>query len=117
MSFLQDNLTPERRLLAMKAFSLFAGLFLLAGGIIGSTVLITGGLEQHVYFVGSIYSIFFGLVVLTVELRDKPSVVSKLYALVDKYLKFLTLQVRHPVVLRARAEPQTDSRLARSTAR
>ena len=45
------------------------------------------------YFIGAMYAVVFGLVMLTVELKDKGKLVARAYDLVDTYLKFLTLQV------------------------
>ena len=47
-----------------------AGLFLLVAGTVGLSAII---FLQLVYFIGSFYTIFFGFLVLTVELRDKAS--------------------------------------------
>jgi len=73
----------------LKSLSLLTGLALLTAGVVGLSAIF---FLQLVYFVGSIYTIFFGSLVLVVELRDKLPLVSALYSLVDRYLKFLTLQ-------------------------
>lgn len=45
----------------LKAGSIFAGLFLVISGIIGTSAIVLGG--GFSYFVGSIYAIIFGLLV------------------------------------------------------
>ena len=45
----------------LKAASIFAGLFLVLAGIVGSSAIILGG--GFSYFVGSIYAIIFGVLV------------------------------------------------------
>eukprot|EP00965_Chrysotila_dentata_P202054 6180908-Pleurochrysis_carterae.AAC.2 len=63
-------------------------------GFITLPVCLTGCMRvwQIVYFIGSLYTIIFGLTVLTLELRDKLRVMSAVYCWIDIYLKFLTLQ-------------------------
>jgi len=73
----------------LKFFSIGGGLFLIVAGIIGLSGIIYG---QVSYFVGSIYAILFGCIVLVVELRDKVPMISAAYQLIDVYLKFMTLQ-------------------------
>jgi len=48
-----------------------------------------------VYFIGSLYTIFFGLLVVVVEVKDKTAPVSAAYDWLHVYLKFLTFQVSH----------------------
>ena len=92
MEALKATVTPERRKLLLKLISLGAGVFLVVAGILGSTAPILGG--GLVYFIGALYAIIFGLIVLVVEMKDKAPIISVAYGLLDKYLKFLTLQVR-----------------------
>ena len=87
----QKLLAPETRLVALKSLSLGAGVFLVLAGIVGCTAPITGG--GMVYTIGSLYAVIFGMVVLTVELKDKTKLVSAFYQWIDTYIKFLTLQV------------------------
>lgn len=88
-AFTQPTSAQARVLL--KVLSLFAGAFLIFAGVWGSifTLILGGG---FVYFVGSIYAVIFGLIVLTVEIKDKTKSISKFYRWIDTYLKFLTLQ-------------------------
>ena len=65
MERLQAACNPTRRRLLLKALSLGAGIFLVVAGIVGCTAPILGG--GLVYFIGAIYAIIFGLIVLTVE--------------------------------------------------
>ena len=81
----------ERRKLLLKFLSLAAGIFLVVAGIFGCTAPILGG--GLVYFIGALYAVFFGLVVIVVEFKDKTPIISLAYKLIDKYLKFLTIQV------------------------
>jgi hypothetical protein len=62
-AFTQPTSAQARVLL--KVLSLFAGAFLIFAGVWGSifTLILGGG---FVYFVGSIYAVIFGLIVLTV---------------------------------------------------
>lgn len=87
-----DYLTPDRRRLLINLLSLFAGAFLVVAGIFGCTAPILGG--GFVYFIGALYAIVFGLMVLVVEIKVSTRVpkVALAYAWIDKYLKFLTLQ-------------------------
>jgi len=73
----------------LKGLSITAGLFLLVAGTVGLSAII---FLQLVYFIGSFYTIFFGFLVLTVELRDKVPFLSVAYHWIDVYLKFLTVQ-------------------------
>lgn len=82
---------------ALKSLSIFTGVFLIIAGIFGTTELFA----SLVYFVGSLYAIIFGLVVLVIELYKLtdslpiPPIkapIKKVYDLIDIYLKFLTLQ-------------------------
>uniref|UniRef100_A0A7S0LKQ8 Uncharacterized protein n=1 Tax=Coccolithus braarudii TaxID=221442 RepID=A0A7S0LKQ8_9EUKA len=73
----------------LKCLSIIAGLFLLVAGTVGLSAII---FFQLVYFIGSFYTIFFGLLVLTVELRDKVPFFAAAFQWIDFYLKFLTLQ-------------------------
>ena len=61
-------------------------------GILGCTSLVLGG--GFTYFVGSLYAIIFGAIVVVVEVKDKTRMVTAAYEWIDRYLKFLTLQVR-----------------------
>ena len=88
-AFMEPTSMQARVLL--KAMSLGAGAFLIFAGIWGSSMtLVMGG--GFVYFVGAIYAVLFGLIVLTVEIKDKTNAISKFYHWIDTYLKFLTLQ-------------------------
>jgi hypothetical protein len=91
-AFLDPTSTHARLLL--KCLSLGAGGFLVFAGCWGAatTPIMGGGL---IYFVGALYAIVFGIIVLTVELKDKNRLVSAFYHWIDTYLKFLTLQVCH----------------------
>jgi len=73
----------------LKALSVSAGVFLLVAGTIGLSALVFG---QFVYFIGSLYTIVFGVVVTSVEVRDKVPMLSIVYQWIDTYLKFMTLQ-------------------------
>merc|ERR1740117_945471 len=75
--------------LLLKGCSLSAGIFLLLAGCIGFSAIAYG---QFVYFIGSFYTVIFGLLVVVVELKDKMPIVSAAYHWVDTYLKFLTVQ-------------------------
>ena len=77
----------------MKGLSVAAGFFLVVAGILGCTSLVLGG--GIIYFIGALYAIAFGLVVIVVEFKDKTPIISIAYKLIDKYLKFLTIQVHH----------------------
>jgi len=85
-----NSLTAARKLVLLKLFSLFAGAFLVVSGVIGTSSIFVGG--GFVYFIGSLYTIVFGLLVLVVEIKDKTPPISAAYELVQLYLKFLTLQ-------------------------
>ena len=74
--------------LALKALSIFTGVFLIIAGVFGTTEIF----GEFVYFVGSIYAILFGLLVLVIELTDKAPIIKRAYDWIDIYLKFLTLQ-------------------------
>ena len=100
MEAVKEFCNSTRRKLLLKALSVAAGVFLIIAGILGCLASILpfidgGGFR---YFVGCLYAVLFGLIVLVVEVKDKTPVVSAAYDLVDKYLKFLTLQVcrHHP---------------------
>ena len=84
---------------ALKSLSIFTGIFLIIAGIFGTTELF----KSLVYFVGSLYAIIFGLVVLVIELykltdslptliKTLSAPIKRVYDLIDIYLKFLTLQ-------------------------
>uniref|UniRef100_A0A6T0BU72 Uncharacterized protein n=1 Tax=Chrysotila carterae TaxID=13221 RepID=A0A6T0BU72_CHRCT len=73
----------------LKCLSLTSGLFLLVAGIVGLSAIF---FLQIIYFIGSFYTIFFGLLVLTLELRDRLPLISAAYSWIGIYLKFLTLQ-------------------------
>lgn len=62
---------------------------MLVAGTVGLSAIV---FMQLVYFIGSIYTIFFGFLVLTVEMRDKVPLLSVAYNWIDIYLKFLTIQ-------------------------
>ena len=83
-------MAPETRLLLIKMLSLSSGVFLIVAGIMGCSAPILGG--GLVYTIGSAYAIIFGLIMLTVELKDKSRAVAAFYTWIDTYLKFLTLQ-------------------------
>jgi len=82
--------SPQARTL-LKVLSLGAGAFLVFAGVWGGcmTPIMGGG---FVYFVGAVYAVLFGLIVLTVEIKDKTKLITAFYQWIDKYLKFLTLQ-------------------------
>ena len=84
-------LAESSRLLLLKVMSLFSGGFLIFAGILGCTAPVLGG--GLVYFIGSIYAILFGAIVMTIEVKDKTKFVSAFYHWLDTYLKFLTFQV------------------------
>ena len=75
----------------LKGLSVGAGFFLVLAGIVGGilTPMQGGG---FIYFVGAVYAVIFGVVVLTVEIKDKTKPIARFYQWIDKYLKFLTLQ-------------------------
>ena len=75
----------------LKVLSLSAGGFLIIAGVVGalSAPFTYGG---PVYVIGALYAIVFGLVVTTVEVKDKSRHISAAYDWIDRYLKFLTLQ-------------------------
>jgi len=84
---------------ALKSLSIFTGVFLIIAGIFGTTELF----KSLVYFVGSLYAIIFGLIVLVIELykltdslpaliKTLSAPIKRVYDLIDIYLKFLTLQ-------------------------
>ena len=75
--------------LTLKALSIFTGLFLIIAGIFGTSEFF----ESLIYFVGSLYSIVFGLLVLVIEAKDKVPKFKLAYEWIDVYLKFLTVQV------------------------
>ena len=78
--------------LLLKLLSLGAGGFLVLAGLVGfcTTPFMGGG---AVYAIGALYAVFFGAIVLTLEIKDKTSLISAFYQWLDTYLKFLTLQV------------------------
>ena len=84
---------------ALKSLSIVTGIFLIIAGIFGTTELF----KSLLYFVGSLYAIIFGLVVLVIELykltdslptliKTLSAPIKRVYDLIDIYLKFLTLQ-------------------------
>lgn len=79
-----------RMKLCLKLASLGAAIFLAFAGVLGCSSIVTGGGLN--YFVGSIYAIMFGLLMLIVEVKDKVPLVSALYGFIDREIKFLTLQ-------------------------
>mmetsp|Transcript_46514 Transcript_46514/g.101050 ORF Transcript_46514/g.101050 Transcript_46514/m.101050 type:complete len:216 (-) Transcript_46514:146-793(-) len=84
-----EKRTTRKAQTLLKALSLLSGAFMIVAGIIGCSFILY---FQIVYFIGSLYTIIFGLTVLTLELRDKLRVMSAVYCWIDIYLKFLTLQ-------------------------
>lgn len=76
--------------LLLKVLSLAAGGFLVAAGGVGAASVAFG--SGYVYFVGSLYGIAFGVIVMVVEIKDSIPLVSVLYGVLDKYTKFLTAQ-------------------------
>jgi hypothetical protein len=84
--------TLERRIMLLNLSSVGAGGFLLLAGIVGCTAPFLGG--GLVYFIGALYSIVFGIIVIVVDIKvsERVAKVAVAYALIDKYLKFLTLQ-------------------------
>ena len=110
-----DPKSSQAKLL-LKLLSLGAGGFLVFAGFWGavSTPILGGGM---IYFIGSLYAILFGTVVLALEVKDKSAIVSKFYDWLDTYLKFLTLQVCAGASLRRglpRATALTRARFARA---
>ena len=73
----------------LKLLSTLTGAFLTLAGIVGLSAILLG---QTIYAVGSLYAIFFGLLTLVLEARDKMPLTTALYQLVDVYLKFMTFQ-------------------------
>ena len=88
-----SDLTPSRKLVLLKLLSLGTGAFLIVGGVWAILSMILGGAGSFVYFVGALYTIVFGAIVLTVEAKDKFAPLSPAYGWLSTYLKFLTLQV------------------------
>ena len=91
------SLRERRGATILRALALSAGAFLVVTGVIGLSAIAFGEL---VYFVGSIYTIIFGLTALVVEVKHKLPLVGIAYEWIDTYLKFLTVQrgkgVRRP---------------------
>ena len=83
------SLRERRGATMLRVLALSAGAFLLITGVIGLSAIAFGEL---VYFVGSIYTIIFGLIALVVEVKHKVPVVGVAYEWIDTYLKFLTVQ-------------------------
>ena len=83
-------LTAAGKLVLLKLLTIATGAFLVVAGILGSTAIFTG--DGFVYFIGSVYTVFFGTVVLVLELKDKAAPVSAFYEWLSIYLKFLTFQ-------------------------
>ena len=79
----------KRARTVLKAASVVSGAFLSLAGVVGLTGILQGDI---VYFVGSLYAIFFGFLVLVLEMRDKVTAFSAAYYTVDVYLKFMTFQ-------------------------
>ena len=86
-----DELVRQPLFWSVAGMSLFSGGFLIFAGILGCTAPVLGG--GLVYFIGSIYAILFGAIVMTIEVKDKTKFVSAFYHWLDTYLKFLTFQV------------------------
>jgi len=80
----------SRMQLFLKLASLGAAVFLAFAGVLGCSSIVTGGGVN--YFIGSIYAIMFGLFMLVIEIKDKVPLISILYGLIDREIKFLTLQ-------------------------
>ena len=95
----------------LKTLSLVTGAALLIAGVVGLSAIFW---LQLVYFVGSIYTIIFGCIVMTVELRDRLPLISVLYGYLDVYLK---VRVRHnvqlPALRRARATGRARTECSR----
>mmetsp|Transcript_806 Transcript_806/g.1457 ORF Transcript_806/g.1457 Transcript_806/m.1457 type:complete len:184 (-) Transcript_806:25-576(-) len=85
-----SKMAPSRKLVLLKLLSLATAIFLVVAGVIGACSVIFGG--GFVYFIGSLYTIFFGLLVVVVEVKDKTAPVSAAYDWLHVYLKFLTFQ-------------------------
>ena len=83
------SLRERRGATILRALALSAGAFLVVTGVIGLSAIAFGEL---VYFVGSIYTIIFGLTALVVEVKHKLPLVGIAYEWIDTYLKFLTVQ-------------------------
>lgn len=77
----------------LKCASVCAGIFLLVAGILGFSAIMFG---QIIYFVGSFYTVTFGVLVTVVELKDKMPIISVIYGWIDTYLKFMTTQAHPP---------------------
>lgn len=78
------------QLLLLKLVSLCTGAFLVFAGLTGACSIWLGG--GFVYFIGSLYTVFFGSVVLVLEVKDKSRPVSAAYGWLSTYLKFVTFQ-------------------------
>ena len=61
-------LTAAGKLVLLKLLTTATGAFLVVAGILGSTAIFTG--DGFVYFIGSVYTVFFGTVVLVLELSE-----------------------------------------------
>lgn len=85
------DLPPNRELAVLKVASIFSGIFLIIAGFFGPSAVVLGG--GFAYVIASLYAIFFGCLVITVEIKDKSALISVAYDLINVYLKFLTIQV------------------------
>ena len=97
----------------LKCASVCAGLFLLVAGILGFSAIMFG---QIIYFVGSFYTVTFGVLVTVVELKDKMPIISAIYGWVDTYLKFMTTQAHPPPRPVLRRRKKSRAAPARTTA-
>mmetsp|Transcript_7377 Transcript_7377/g.12418 ORF Transcript_7377/g.12418 Transcript_7377/m.12418 type:complete len:205 (+) Transcript_7377:36-650(+) len=76
--------------LVLKSATVVAGSFVLVGGLLGTTALILGG--GLTYFIGSLYSIFFGCCILVLEMKKVSWRTRLVYEWIEIYLRFLTVQ-------------------------
>ena len=75
----------------LKGTSVATGFCLLVGGLIGLSGLFFG---QWVYFLGSIYTVCFGLVVLVTEARGNISADNRFKLFIEIYLRFIEIYLR-----------------------
>ena len=77
----------------LKGFSILSGCFLLVAGVVAAVWCILHFFHlDFSYLVCSLYTIFFGLLVLVIEVKDKTRVFAAAFDWIDFYLKFLTFQ-------------------------
>jgi glucose dehydrogenase len=78
------------KLTLLKLLSVAAGFFLLIAGLLGAGLIFFGG--GLIYFVACLYTVFFGCLVLAIEVKDRHKLTAVAYQAIEVYLKFLTLQ-------------------------